>query len=205
MVFGLSPTSHLSDCWRSHLQNIEHNQTFWLKLKLLLIKPILNWNKRKCYNLLGSSQFAQYLHKNIFLIFKYFNTLNKTELKIFSQFHIFTVVNGRKKEHKELNCLRCWCIVIEYLSLTFTIVSVPQSKGSRSPLQHLGQAAGFSAAHLNQQITWQLCVVVKLRAKCFGNNPCRPRLSFRRKGELDCGICVNARINKVLKPFILFW
>lgn len=56
-------------------------------------------------------------------------------------------------------------------SQTFVTSSVPDSKDSRCLFQLLSQAAGFSAAHVQQQVTGNLHVKIKLRAEGPGCSP----------------------------------
>ena len=84
------------------------------------------------------------------------------------------------------------------------IVSVPDSKDSRRLFQLLGKAAGFSTAHVKQQVTGRLHVVVKLWAEGRGCSAGTPPLTLRQKGKLDRDEGIHPQADKAAELFILF-
>lgn len=83
-------------------------------------------------------------------------------------------------------------------------VFVPDSEDSKCFLEPLSQAAGFSTAPLDQQITGHLHVVVELWAEGPGSYSCAPPLTLRQEGELDCDIRVHSHTGIVAESSIMF-
>lgn len=84
------------------------------------------------------------------------------------------------------------------------VVPVPDSEDSGRLFQLFRQAAGFSTAHMKQQITRRLHVEVKLRTEGPG---CRARtllFTLRQEGKLDGDKRVHPSVDIVREAFIVF-